>query len=79
MQSILTKTTAACLTRMHEYDERVAGSAADVRSKEEEAEAAKKRHLALMNASEVTVVRYVSELVEPPDVERFAPKAVVGV
>lgn len=32
-----------------------------------------------MNASEVTVVRYVRELVEPPDVERFAAEAVVGV
>lgn len=60
---------------MQEYDERVAASAGKVRT-EEQAEAQKKRHLALMNASEVTVVRYVRDLVDPPDVDRFEAKAV---
>lgn len=36
----------------------------------------KKRHLALMNASEVKVVRYVKDLLDPPDLERFRPRAV---
>lgn len=77
MQAILTKTTAACQQKMAAYDER-AKSYHQGRGEGDEAasEVEKKRHLALMNASEVTVVRYVKELVDPPDVERFAPKAV---
>lgn len=77
MQAILTKTTAACQQKMAAYDEH---AKAYHQGRGEGAEAAseieKKRHLALMNASEVTVVRHVRELVDPPDVERFAPKAV---
>jgi pyridoxine kinase len=39
-------------------------------------EITQKRHLALTNASEVTVPRYVKELLDPPDLERFNPRAV---
>jgi pyridoxine kinase len=76
MQAILSKTTESCLRKMAAYDERVGATQGRGTGDEAEQEALKKRHLALMNASEVTVVRYVKELLDPPDVERFAPKAV---
>jgi pyridoxine kinase len=43
---------------------------------EADEEISKKRHLALMNASEVTVPRYVKEMLDPPDLERFRPRTV---
>jgi pyridoxine kinase len=69
MQAILAKTTETCHEKMKQYDARA--------DKEGAGEAdEKKRHLALMDASEVKVVRYVKELLDPPDLERFMPKAV---
>lgn len=43
---------------------------------EAEEERSKRRHLALMEASEVKVPRFIRELVDPQEVERFRPKAV---
>lgn len=77
MQSILTKTTEKCLEKMKAYDARADKDGCGLGS-EAEAEATKKRHLALMDASEVQVVRYVKELVDPPDLDRFKPRAVEG-
>jgi pyridoxine kinase len=69
MQAILAKTTETCHEKMAAYDARA--------EKEGRGEAdEKKRHLALMNASEVKVVRYVKELLDPPDLGRFKPRAV---
>jgi pyridoxine kinase len=69
MQAILARTTETCHEKMKQYDARA--------DKEGAGEAdEKKRHLALMDASEVKVVRYVKELLDPPDLERFMPKAV---
>ncbi|CAO2656587.1 Nn.00g053900.m01.CDS01 [Neocucurbitaria sp. VM-36] len=75
MQAILTKTTETCHEKMAVYDKRAEkegcgqGDEADEQTK-------KRRHLALMNASEVKVVRYVKELLDPPDLERFKPRPV---
>jgi pyridoxine kinase len=74
MQSILGQTTETCHEMMKVYDAR---AAKEGRTGEEADEGTKKkRHLALMNASEVKVVRYVKELIDPPNLERFKPKAV---
>jgi pyridoxine kinase len=75
MQAILGKTTETCQERMREYDARLEKEG---RGEGHEAteERAKKRHLTLMNASEVKVVRYVRELLEPPHLERFRPRKV---
>ena len=75
MQAILTKTTASCQQKMKAYDAR---AAKEGRGEGDEAdkEVAKKKHLALTNASEVTVVRYVRELLDPPELDRFKPRAV---
>lgn len=74
MQSVLVKTTETCKAKMEEYDARASRQARE--GEEDDEELAKKRHLALMNASEVKVVRYVKDLLDPPDLERFEPKAV---
>jgi pyridoxine kinase len=60
---------------MKAYDAR---AAKEGRGEGEEAdeETIKRRHLALTNASEVKVVRYVKELLDPPDLERFKPRAI---
>jgi pyridoxine kinase len=71
MQAILTRTTSACQEKMAAYDARAAKEGHGV-----DDEVSKKRHLALMNASEVTVPRYVNEMLDPPDLERFKPRAV---
>jgi pyridoxine kinase len=75
MQAILGKTTEVCQEKMKLYDAR---EAKEGRGEGDEAdeERQKKRHLALMNASEVKVVRYVKELLDPPDLERFKPTAI---
>jgi pyridoxine kinase len=75
MQAILTRTTSACQEKMKAYDARVAREGRGEGDEADE-EVAKKRHLALMNASEVTVPRYVKEMLDPPDLERFRPRAV---
>ncbi|KAL6703064.1 putative pyridoxal kinase [Coniothyrium glycines] len=75
MQAVLAKTTEVCEEKMKAYDARAekegcgSGDEADEDTK-------KRRHLALMNASEVKVVRYAKELLDPPDLERFQPKKV---
>ncbi|KAF2028120.1 Ribokinase-like protein [Setomelanomma holmii] len=74
MQSILGQTTETCHAKMAAYDARAAKEGRG--DAEADEESAKKRHLALMNASEVKVVRYVKELIDPPDLERFKPRAV---
>ncbi|RAR06527.1 proliferating cell nuclear antigen [Stemphylium lycopersici] len=80
MQAVLTKTTAICQAKMEAYDTRAAreGRAGSHTEGETEVddEAEKKRHLALMNASEVTVPRHVRELLDPPELDRFEPRAV---
>lgn len=68
MQSILGKTAESCRVKMDEYDARVARGGGE--------QLENNRHLALMNASEVVVPRHVSDLLNPPDVERFRPRAV---
>lgn len=69
MQAVLGKTAESCRARMAAYDARIArGGGGD--------EVQKKRHLALMNASEVVVPRHVGDLLHPPDLERFRPRAV---
>jgi pyridoxine kinase len=75
MQAILVKTTETCHEKMAAYDTR-AEKEGRGQGDEAEEEKTKKRHLALMNASEVTVVRHVKELLDPPDLERFRPRAV---
>jgi pyridoxine kinase len=54
--------------KMDEYDARVARGGGE--------QVENNRHLALMNASEVVVPRHVSDLLNPPDLERFRPRAV---
>lgn len=73
MQAVLGKTTEACHEQMRAYDARAEKEGRG----EADEETIKKRHLALMNASEVKVVRYVKELVHPPNLERFKPQAVI--
>jgi pyridoxine kinase len=75
MQAILTRTTSACQDKMAAYDARAAKGGRGEGDEADE-EVSKKRHLALMNASEVTVPRYVKEMLDPPDLERFRPRAV---
>ena len=69
MQAVLAKTAETCHERMSAYDSRIARGGGG-----EQLE--KKRHLALMNASEVVVPRHVRDLLDPPDLERFQPRAV---
>ena len=76
MQAILAKTTETCHEKMQAYDARAAKEGRG-EGGEADKETTKKRHLALMNASEVKVVRYVKELLDPPDLERFKPVAVM--
>lgn len=89
MQAVLAKTTEKCEVEMKTWDERARrGSVMSPKTEmpvdnedgeqdgDAEDELAKKRHLALMNASEVKVVRYVKDLLDPPDQKRFEPRAV---
>jgi pyridoxine kinase len=76
MQAILTRTTSACQEKMAAYDARAAKEGCGEGDEADE-EVSKKRHLALMNASEVTVPRYVKEMLDPPDLEKFRPRAVL--
>lgn len=69
MQAVLGKTAESCRRKMEEYDAKIERGGGG-----EESE--KKRHLALMNASEVVVPRHVKDLLDPPDLERFRPRAV---
>ncbi|KAF2133070.1 Ribokinase-like protein [Dothidotthia symphoricarpi CBS 119687] len=75
MQAILGQTAEQCGEKMAEYDARAEKDGCGT-GEEAESEADKKRHLALMNASEVKVVRYVGELLDPPCLERFRARAV---
>lgn len=74
MQAVLASTAEGCAERMRVYDDAVArgvGAGVGEQGAEE-----KKRHLALMNASEVVVPRHVEVLINPPNLERFRPRAV---
>jgi pyridoxine kinase len=75
MQACLAKTAETCHEKMAAYDA-LAEKEGRGQGDEAEEEKTRKRHLALMNASEVKVVRYVKELLDPPDLERFRPRAV---
>lgn len=75
MQAVLAKTTEACNEKMKTYDTR-AGNEGRGSGQEADEESEKRRHLALMNASEVKVVRYVKELLDPPHLERFKPRRI---
>lgn len=69
MQAVLATTAEACKGKMEAYDAKIErGGGGD--------ESEKKRHLALMNASEVVVPRHVRDLLDPPDLGRFSPRAV---
>ncbi|KAJ4982794.1 pyridoxal kinase, partial [Stagonosporopsis vannaccii] len=72
MQSVLAQTAARCSQKMTAYD----AASSRTSNADQGGQAAKKRHLALMNASEVVVPRFVGELRDPPDLERFRPRAV---
>ncbi|KAH7123940.1 Ribokinase-like protein [Dendryphion nanum] len=75
MQAILTHTTEKCQAEMEKYDALAEKQGCGL-GEEAEEERQKKRHLALMNASEVKVVRFIKELADPPNLERFKPRAV---
>lgn len=75
MQAILTLTTESCQAQMKKYDE-LAEKQGHGLGEEADAEKEKQRHLALMNASEVKVVRFIKELADPPNLDRFKAKAV---
>jgi pyridoxine kinase len=75
MQAILAKTTHTCHDIMEAYDGRAEKDGFG-QGDEVDEETKKKRHLALMNASEVKVVRHVKELIDPPHLERFKPRPV---
>ena len=76
MQAILAKTTERCHEKMEVYDKKAEKEGRGA-GREGEEDAKRKRHLALMNASEVVVPRHVSDLVEPPELEQFRPRALV--
>jgi pyridoxine kinase len=75
MQATLAQTAEQCHEKMQAYD---AQAEREGRGQGDEArlDAEHKRHLALMEASEVKVVRFVEELTHPPHIERFTPQAV---
>jgi pyridoxine kinase len=75
MQSILVKTSEQCNEKMQAYDARAEKEGCG-QGEEAEKEKAHRRHLALMNACEVKVVRFVGDIVHPPDLQRFRPRAV---
>jgi pyridoxine kinase len=75
MQAILAKTTETCQEKMRVYDTRAEKGGCGEGDEADE-QMRKKRHLALMSASEVTVPRYVKELIDPPHLEKFEPRAV---
>ncbi|KAI8940304.1 hypothetical protein NX059_004001 [Plenodomus lindquistii] len=77
MQAVLNKTADSCHEKMEAYDTRMrkVGSGSGERDDGDE-EAKKERHLALMQASEVQVVRHVGDLLEPRDMERFRPRGI---
>lgn len=75
MQSILSKTTETCHEKMRAYDVQVEKEGHG-QGDEAKAEKVKRRHLALMNASEVKVVRHVKEIVDAPEIHKFRPQAV---
>ncbi|KAF2800027.1 Ribokinase-like protein [Melanomma pulvis-pyrius CBS 109.77] len=75
MQAILAQTAEKCEAEMKIYDAR-AEKEGHGKGHEADSERELRRHLKLMNASEVKVVRYVKELVNPPHLERFKPRAV---
>ncbi|KAF1833043.1 Ribokinase-like protein [Decorospora gaudefroyi] len=77
MQAILAKTTQTCQSKMAAYDARAAKEGRGEGDEADE-EIMQKRHLALMNASEVTVPRFVKELIDPPDLDKFRPSVVEG-
>lgn len=76
MQAILAKTTERCHEKMEAYDKRAEKESRGA-GQEGEDDVNKQRHLALMNASEVVVPRHVNDLVDPPDLERFKPRALI--
>lgn len=78
MQAILAHTAEVCHEKMAAYDLRLERTGSGPSSSDDggDGEAEKKRHLALMNASEVKVVRFARELREPGGLEKFAPREV---
>jgi pyridoxine kinase len=76
MQAVLAKTAMRCEREMKSYDERAEKEGCGS-GEEDQADTAKRRHLALTNASEVKVVRHVRELMDPPNLERFRARRVV--
>jgi hypothetical protein len=75
MQAILTATTENCAKEMEKYDAR-AKKEGHGQGDEDTQEREKRRHLALTNASEVKVPRFIKEINEPPHLDKFKPRAV---
>lgn len=75
MQAILAKTTERCNELMEKWDARAEKEGCGSGDDDQE-DRQKRRHLALMNASEVKVVRHVKEMAHPPDLKRFKPREV---
>jgi pyridoxine kinase len=75
MQAILGKTAVQCEKEMADWDARAEKEGLG-ENEEGRKDLEKRRHLALMNASEVKVVRHIDALANPPNFERFRPRAV---
>ncbi|KAF2662997.1 Ribokinase-like protein [Lophiostoma macrostomum CBS 122681] len=75
MQAILAKTAAKCEREMSDWDARAEKEGCGT-GEDDVQDRAQRRHLALMNASEVKVVRYVDALLDPPNLARFEARSV---
>jgi hypothetical protein len=75
MQAILNATTENCAREMDKYDAR-AEKEGHGQGDEDTLEREKRRHLALTNASEVKVPRFIKEINEPPHLDKFKPRPV---
>jgi len=75
MQAILATTAEKCEEHMKTFDARAQKDHSGIGEEAQEEEELR-RHKALMNASEVKVVRFVREMVDPPHLERFKPRRI---
>jgi pyridoxine kinase len=75
MQSILAKTATKCEQEMKDWDARAEKEGCGT-GEDDVQDRVKRRHLALMNASEVKVVRHVDALLQPPHLERFEARRI---
>ncbi|KAF2200402.1 Ribokinase-like protein [Delitschia confertaspora ATCC 74209] len=75
MQAVLGKTAEKCRKEMEDWDREVE-RVREGKGEEARRDSEMRRHLALTRASEVNVVRFVKEMVCPPEVGRFRARAV---